>query len=65
MSVQAADGKLFINRECTRQASMCKEEDKKQKALLAASRDSKRDVTVNPIRKTQLNLLPLGHSHAD
>lgn len=42
-----------------------KEENGKQKGRLAASRDSKRDATANPIRKTQLNLPLPGHSHAD
>lgn len=42
-----------------------KQEDTKQKGPLAASRDSKRDATANPITKTQLNLPGPGHSHAD
>lgn len=34
-------------------------------AWSAAPRDSKRDVTANPIRKTQLDPPPRGQSHAD
>lgn len=49
-----------------RLSSMSRKEEKEAKGpLLPASRESKRDVTPNPVRKAKLNLLLAGHSHTD
>lgn len=61
---QMANSQQIVSVHAEHLRLVCKEKEK-QKGRLAASRDSKRDATANPIRKTQLNQPLPGHSHAD